>query len=226
MPGEQLLLINPRRKRRKNPRRHKARHRRRNPVRAHRIRRRRVKNPRAHRRRHRNPRMRHYRRRHRNPSMSNVVSEVLIPAGIGAAGGAAIDYVFPLVSPYFPSFLTSSTTILAGTKVAMAFGLGLAGRKFLGPSKGNALLAGAVTVQLYNFIATLMGGTPGMAGLGAYMNKPMSGLGSPNPAVYLQKPMGRMGRVGAYINKSTMNGLPFAGLGSATMDDNFASDGM
>lgn len=220
MPGEQLLLINPRRrKRHKNPRRHRAHRRRhRNPHRRHA------------RRRHRNPRMRHHRRRHRNPISMGGITSTLVPAAFGAAGGVALDFAYNFASPYVPTAISSIPYGPQLLKLAGAFGIGILARKFLGPVKGNAVMMGAVTVQLYNFLAVAVGGTGGMAGLGAYLTSgkpaPMAGLGSPNPAVYIQRPMGRMGRVGAYMNKpmSGLSGLPFAGLNAAGMED--FGDGM
>jgi hypothetical protein len=229
MPGEQLLLINPRRRRVKKSHRRRAKNSRRRHAGGFRIRRRRVKNPRAShkRRRHRNPSMKrkHYRRRHRNPMSVSGLKSAIMPALLGAAGGVAVDYGFQFVAPYLPTSLTTGVYVVPAMKLGVAFGLGLVARKFLGSEKGNAVMAGALAIQTYNLIASVLGGTAGLAGFGAYLtpNAPgqtytssvsRNGLGSPNPAVYLQKPMGRigrMGRVGAYM--TPMSGLPFAGLG-------------
>jgi hypothetical protein len=226
MPGEQLLLINPRRKRRvKKAHRRRAKNSRRRTRRAaggFAIRRRRVKNPRSHKRRshkrHRNPIMRkRYRRRARNPVSISGLKGALIPALFGAAGGVAVDYGYNALAPMLPTAVTGALGSYTAPviKIASAFGIGLVARKFLGRDKGNAVMAGALAIQAYNLIAVVMGGTAGMAGfgrIGAYMpSAAMAGLGSPNPAGYLQKPLGRMGRVGAYIKSGTMGGLPFAG---------------
>jgi hypothetical protein len=231
MPGEQLLLINPRRRVKKSHRRRAKNSRRRaRHAGGFRIRRRRVKNPRAShkRRRHRNPSMKrkHYRRRHRNPMSVSGLKSAIMPALIGAAGGVAVDFAYNALAPMLPTAVSTSLGAYTGpiVKIGTAFGLGLAARKFLGSDKGNALMAGALAIQVYNLIAQVLGGTSGLAGFGAYLtsNAPSqpytssvsrNGLGSPNPAVYLQKPLGRigrMGRVGAYM--TPMSGLPFAGL--------------
>lgn len=227
MPGEQLLLINPRRKRRvKKAHRRRAKNSRRTRRAAggFRIRRRRVKNPRAAKRRshkrHRNPIMRkRYRRRARNPVSIRGLKSALMPALLGAAGGVAVDYGYNALAPMLPTAVTGAlgTYTAPVIKIASAFGIGIVARKFLGNEKGNAVMAGALAIQAYNLLATVMGGTAGMAGfgrIGAYMPSAaaMAGLGSPNPATYLQKPLGRMGRVGAYIKSGTMGGLPFAGM--------------
>jgi hypothetical protein len=235
MPGEQLLLINPRRRRVKKSHRRRAKNSRRRSARSaggFRIRRRRVKNPRAShkRRRHRNPSMKrkHYRRRHRNPMSLSGVKSAIMPALMGAVGGVAVDYAYNALAPMLPTAVSTSLGAYTGpiVKIGTAFGLGLVARKFLGSDKGNAVMAGALAIQVYNLLAQVLGGTSGLAGFGAYLtsNAPSqaytssvsrNGLGSPNPAVYLQKPLGRigrMGRVGAYM--TPMSGLPFAGLGS------------
>ena len=89
MPGEQLLLINPRRRRVKKSHRRRAKNSRRRHAGGFRIRRRRVKNPRSHkRRRHRNPIMRkRYRRRHRNPMSASGIKNAIVPALFGARSG-------------------------------------------------------------------------------------------------------------------------------------------
>jgi hypothetical protein len=176
-----------------------------------------------------------YRRRHRNPVSLSGLKSAVMPALLGAAGGVAVDYAFQFAAPYLPTSLTTGAYVVPAMKLGVAFGLGLVARKFLGNEKGNAVMAGALAIQTYNLIATVMGGTSGLAGLGAYLspNTPgqpytssvaRNGLGSPNPAVYLQKPlgrMGRMGRVGAYL--TPMSGLPFGGLGgfAGATDDMF-----
>lgn len=226
MPGEQLLLINPRRRKRAKNTRKRRRHK--NARRAaggFRIKRRRVKNPRSKHRRRRNPRMRHHRRRHKNPLSVSGIKGALVPAAFGAVGGVALDVAYNFLAPYIPSSITSVSPYMPNVlKLAGAFGIGMVARKTLGNEKGNAVMAGALTIQIYNVLATLMGGTPGMAGLagmGAYLRPTITGgLGSPNPAAYLQRPMGRMGRVGrvgAYMpNAMPLSGLPFAGLHGAS----------
>lgn len=233
MPGEQLLLINPRRKRRKNPksrtrrRRVKAvRRRRHRAAGGVRIRRRRVKNPRASRRRRKNPRMRHHRRRHRNPISVASITQEFGPALYGAAGGVILDIGYTAIAPSLPTSITGFSPYAPNLiKIAGAFGIGMAAKKFLGDAKGNQVLAGALAIQLYNLAAQVLGGTSGLAGLGAYIKSGMSGLGSPNPAVYLQKPMGRMGRVGrvgAYMSQP-MSGLGGLGaMGGTYSDDMFS----
>lgn len=226
MPGEQLLLINPRRrKRRKNPR---GKRRARRAAGGFRIRRRRVKNPRSHkRRRHRNPRRHHARRRHRNPVSLSGIKGVLLPAAMGAAGGLALDVAWNYLSPYVPASISASPYMVAAAKIAAAFGIGLVARKFLGRDKGNAVMAGAVTIQVYSLAAFALAGTvPGLSGLGAYLpGSRMAGLGATSPATYLNG-MGRVGRMGAYLKPmSGLSGLGGLGLGGmpGSMDTDMMS---
>lgn len=178
-----------------------------------------------------------YRRRHRNPMSLGGVKSAIMPALFGAAGGVAVDYAFQFAAPYLPTSLTTGVYVVPVMKLGVAFGLGLAARKFLGSEKGNAVMAGALAIQTYNLIASVLGGTAGLAGFGAYLtsNSPgqpytssvsRNGLGSPNPATYLQKPLGRMAgrRMGAYI--TPMSGLPFAGLGAGTSAGDGSDMGM
>jgi hypothetical protein len=140
------------------------------------------------------------------------IKSAVVPAAYGAAGAVALDFAYNFLSPYVPSQISGIPYGPQLLRVAGAIGLGMLGRKFLGHEKGNAVMAGALTVTLYNIAAPLLGGTSGMAGFGAYIKSGVAGLGSPNPAVYINRPMGRLGRVGAYM-RPTMSGLPFGGLG-------------
>jgi hypothetical protein len=221
--SEQLLLINPRRRRAKKSHRRRAKNSRRSTRRAaggFRIRRRRHKNPRrarARHRRHRNPIMRRRHRRHRNPMSFSGIKGVLIPAAIGAAGGMALDVAYNYLSPYIPATFTSSPYLIAAVKIAAAFGLGMLAKRFLGADKGNAFMAGAVTIQLYSAASFALSGTiPGLSGLGAYMPGSMAGLGSPNPAPYLNGGVGRLRRTGVVGRSSLSAYMPgsMAGLGA------------
>lgn len=224
---EQLLLINPRRRRAKKSHRRRARNSRRRTRRAaggFRIRRRRVKNPRSHRRhrRHRNPIMRRRHRRHRNPLSMSGIKGVLLPAAIGAAGGLALDVAYNYLAPYVPASLTSSPYMVAAVKIAAAFGIGMVAKKFLGSDKGNAVMAGAVTIQIYSALSFALAGTlPGLSGIGAYLpGSSMNGLGSPNPSPYLNgmgrvghlRRTGRVGALSAYIPGSGVSGLGSLGM--------------
>jgi hypothetical protein len=144
------------------------------------------------------------------------IKGVLLPAAMGAAGGLALDVAWNYLSPYVPTMITSSPYLIAAAKIAAAFGIGMLARKFMGSEKGNAVMAGAVTIQIYSAASFALAGTlPGLSGLGAYMPGQLSGLGSPNPAPYLNG-MGRLRRTGVVPHSRTLSAyMPgMAGLGA------------
>lgn len=202
----QLLLINPRRRKRKHAKRAKSSRRRRHVVRAAAPRRRRRHRARAHnpiRRRSRRARAHNpirRRRRHHNPFSSRGITSALVPAGIGALGAVGLDITFGYLGSYLPASLTSNPYIAAATKAAGAFGLGWLASKALGREKGKLVTAGALTVISYGLAKSLIAqaapslpGLSGMDGIGAY--SPMGayspslsgpgGFGAYNPAPYL-----------------------------------------
>jgi hypothetical protein len=192
MSAEQLLLINPRRRKR-------------HAHKAHRRHRRRVKNP-----FHRS----HRRHRHRNPFSVRGVTHAVIPAGIGALGAVGLDVVYGYLSSYLPASISSNVYLNAAAKVAGAFGLGWLGGKALGAEKGKLITAGALTVIAYGFARNLLHSAaptlPGLAGLAAYQQMgaymPPAGMGAYNPAPYLQG----MGDP-SFPGQSMGPGLPLAG---------------
>lgn len=157
MAGEQLLLINPRRRRR-----HKA------------VRRRRIRNVRrrrhvARRRRHHasrrvrrtvmvNPRRGIRRRRRRNPFSTHALTQdLLMPAALGAVGGIGLGMIWNAVSASLPAQLTNNTFVGAATQGAAAVGLGWAAGKALGKQKGDAVAVGALVVIGYNLLESKIG---------------------------------------------------------------------
>ena len=146
---------------------------------------------------------------------------------MGAAGGLALNVAWNYLSPYVPASISASPYMVAAAKIAAAFGIGLVARKFLGRDKGNAVMAGAVTIQVYSLAAFALAGTvPGLSGLGAYLpGSRMAGLGATSPATYLNG-MGRVGRMGAYLKPmSGLSGLGGLGLGGmpGSMDTDMMS---
>lgn len=153
----QLLLVNPRRKRKtraRNPKR-RVTARRRNPAKRKRraiatvtVR---ARNPRRHHAR-RNPRRHHARRRHnpRSFSVSGIMGQ-LMPAAIGGAGAVALDIGLGYLPASVPDFLKTGIGNKA-LKVAGALALGMIAGKVLGREKGKAVAAGALTVVAYGII--------------------------------------------------------------------------
>jgi hypothetical protein len=210
----QLLLINPKRRRKaKRARSHRRRKVARNPARRRHRARRVARNPRRRhvarnpirRRRHiaRNP---HRRRRiRRNPFSSRGITSALIPAGIGAMGAVGLDVLMGYAAAYLPASLTSNVYVATATKTAGAFGLGWLASKAMGREKAKLITAGALTVIAYQFVKGIIHeaapSLPGLAGgdfgayqLGAYqmgalpvplMRANPVGLSGYNPAPYL-----------------------------------------
>jgi hypothetical protein len=191
--SEQILLLNPRTRRRRKNRmpaalaRYWARRRGRsyrarshNPHRRRRRRhnrryvaRRRGHHYRAHNRRHYHRRRRSNRRRHRNPSVrgllgrgGGIVKTYATPVILGAVGGAALNFAWGYVSPKLPANLQAGWVGVA-TKSAVAIGLAMLVGRFVPRYRQQAQLAGlgAVILTAGPPIIGLIGSTvPGLSG--------------------------------------------------------------
>jgi hypothetical protein len=177
MPGESLILINPRRrKRRRNPksrrrmpaalRRYWAskrgtrlanprrRRRRRNPV-VHGYRRRK---PIRARRRYANPRRKYRMRSHRR--LRNPRGDLLGTLGaaaIGAGGAIGLAYAYGAVSAYLPASLQTG---LAQSAVlgAGALAIGYLAGKFISQDVGQDVAFGGLTIVMFNAASSLAAG--------------------------------------------------------------------
>lgn len=178
---EEILLVNPRRRKRRL-RRGKSRARRSNPHR-HRARSRRG-GFRIRRRRLRNPRM-------GLPSLRSIQGEV-VPAVIGAGGALALDIGMAYLGNYLPAVLQSGW----GRTLAQlggALGLGFLAARVVGRRNAQIGTLGALTVIAYNAIRPLAAdalgdkvkGLSGLADFGDY---------TPTMGAYMQN-----GRLGAYM---------------------------
>lgn len=151
--AEQLLLINPRRRRRKR----KTSRRKRNPAPVTRRKRRpSVKsNPgrRSYRRRSYRPKRRHYRR---NPikmgGMGGLVSDNLIPAAVGATGALALDILYGIIP--LPENIKMGN-LRHAVKGAAAIGMGMLAGMVVNKSMAKSLTNGALTVVLHQAMAEL-----------------------------------------------------------------------
>jgi hypothetical protein len=230
MPGESLILINPRRKRarsrRRNPKRRMPAALRRywasrrgtrmsNPRRS-----RRRRNPVVHsyyrrkavgRRRYANPRRRvRSFRRFRNPRGD--LMHTLAAGAMGAGGALLLNVVYGYVSPYLP---TSMQTGLVQTAVLAvgAIGLGYAVGRFVSKDIGDDVAFGGLSVVLYSAASTIAQSagltiTNNLSGYADYTPRRLGAYlkGTPNTAGF------RAG-MGAYM-KGTPNTAGFkAGLG-------------
>ena len=209
----EVLLVNPRRRRK-----HKARRRKHNPRRrkhtAHRR-----KNPmfRVHRRKHRTH------RRRRNPIAglggsftSNLTAQVKSGL-VGALGALGLDLAWGYGSKYLPASVSAPATpgnpnyfgLLA--KAVGAVAIGMLGGKVL-KGKGAALATGAMTVVLHDTLkGTLQAAMPSLP-LGAYVGtSPIVAYGA--PAVGAGGQMGAQ-NLGAYPQNyrlmQTSSGIPNA----------------
>lgn len=158
----ELLLVNPRRKRR-TTRRHrpmsalqrkyfgpKRRTRRRtarktetlvtNPAPRRRVRRRRVSIGK------RISRITH--RSYGSFSPTSFVHDMLLPSAIGAAGALAADVVLGYASPHLPTFFKTGTG-RSITKIGAAIGMSAIAARFANKRIGNQIIAGATIVTLY-----------------------------------------------------------------------------
>lgn len=116
------------------------------------------------RRRKLNPRS-YRRRRHRNPISVSGITNQLMPAAYGAAGGIALDVALGYI-PLPAMFKTGYAK--HATRIAGALGIGMLAKKFL-KGKGSAVAAGAMTIAVYGLLKdVIVQFAPSVRGLGDY----------------------------------------------------------
>lgn len=136
MPGEEILLVNPRRRKRRAKGKRKSAMG--YTVGSRKIRRRKL-----------NPR-----HRRRNPRFSlRGVTGLVLPAATGAAGALALDVALAYI-PVPDTFRTG--WMGTATKAAGAIGLGMLAGKFLSRRTGALFTAGALTIIAYQAIRNLI----------------------------------------------------------------------
>lgn len=186
-----LMLINPRKRRAATPKRRKARRNptatvakaapKRNPARRYQA------------RMAANPAKR--RRARRNPIGLGGMQSSLMNSLIGGAGAVGVDFIADMLP--LPYTMKSGWTGVA-TKAAIAIGVGMVGKKFLGRN-AEKMAEGALTVLAYSSIKGLM---PATLTTGAAVN----GLAYASPA----QNAGNMAQLNEYLNPD-----PFMGGSSA-----------
>lgn len=217
MPGESLLLINPRRRSRSRSRRLNPKRSRRMPAALRRYwatrrgtrlsnprRRKRRANPVVHsyyrrskvRARRRNPRsrrrMRSFRRL-RNPRGDFM--HTLTAGAIGAGGALLLNLAFGYVNPYLPASMQTGL-VQTGVLAVGALGLGYLVGKFVSQDIGNDVAFGGLSVVLYNALSTVA------TGAGMTMANNLSGYADYTPR-----------RIGAYMAPGSRPGTAgFRGL--------------
>lgn len=204
----QLLLVNPR-KRRKSPtksrRRRASPRRRRNPIAAAPVRRRaRRASPRRS-----NPARRAVRRYRRNPvggrmgGLTGMLQEGAMQ-GIGATG---VDVLMGYAAPLMPAALTGNFYGYQATKAALAAAVGIFGKPLLrGFAKQAAV--GSLTCITRDVARSMLAGVVPLGAVGYQSSGPIVGRRAPQVGAYL-KPAGQMG---AYLKPAGAN---MAGLGQS-----------
>jgi hypothetical protein len=228
MPGESLILINPRRRRRRK----NARSRRRMPAALRRYwagkRGTRLANPRRRRKRRRNPVVHSYRRRYpirarrRNPRSrrrSRMFRRLRNPRGdfmgtlgaaaIGAVGAIGLNVAYGYVSPYLPTGLQTGLAQSAVLGVG-ALGLGYLVGRFVSKEIGEDVAFGGLTVVMFNAASSLANSA------GLPVPTTMAGYGDYTPrrlGAYLPGRPGTTG-FGAYmVGRPATSGFRNTGLG-------------
>lgn len=221
----EILLVNPRRRRK-----HKAR--RANP------RKRRARRAVRHVARRANPRRRHavrvIRRRYRsNPSFGGGLSGVtrsfvptLKAGALGAVGALANDLAYGYTKGYLPAVLTTGNVAIATRAVYAVLSAMLLGSTVF-KGKGRDLGVGAMTVVLHDagkvVLAGMLPSAP-LNGMGAYYSAgptvgprralPMAGMGRVGRTGQYMNGAAGVGRVGVYMNglgdSDYENGIPAA----------------
>lgn len=149
----EILLVNPRRRKRRKSRARRRKHRK-----VSRRRRRNVAvNPRRRRRRRRNPKYRRVSRRRRNPVSLRGFGGKIMPTVkkgvIGAGGGLLLDLLLGYTKDKLPEQLQTGYGLTA-TKVIGAVLVGIVGNMAL-RGKGGDLAVGAMTVVLHDELKAL-----------------------------------------------------------------------
>jgi hypothetical protein len=234
MPGESLILINPRKRKRSRSRRRRSNPKRRMPAALRRYwaskRGRRLSNPRRRRRnpmvhaykrrrprfRMRNPRRRSLRRL-RNPRGDGLMS-TLTAGAIGAGGALLLNVVYGYVNPYLPASLQTGL-VQTGVLAVGAVGLGYLVGRFVSKDIGDDVAFGGLSVVLYNALSTVAqsSGLPitnNLSGYADYTPRRMGAYmrGQPNTAGFRglgyvsPAPVVRASpRLGAYMRSAPMN---------------------
>jgi hypothetical protein len=186
----EILLVNPRRRRKSKAKRKSSRKSYRRARRAApRVRRRKAVAAAPRRRRRVVRAVKRYRRRKENPSFRGITGSVMggVKAGfIGALGALGLDVLYGFAKPKLPAALTSGPADYL-TKALAAVLVGMVGNKVM-RGRGAALTTGAMTVVIHDALkAQIAANFPGVP-LGEYIaSSPIVGYGA-NPATPLGVP--------------------------------------
>lgn len=166
----EVLLINPRSRRRKTTRRKTASRKRRAPARRRRSNPSRAVAP-VRRRRTRSVARRVTRRRRRNPSPRGIIGQMR-PAVTGAVGAIATDLAYRFLPTPGPLAMLKGN-LAPITRIGVAFGAAWVAKMFAGRKTANEMLNGALTVIAYGLANEHLLSRLPIVGVGEYI----SGIG-------------------------------------------------
>lgn len=190
------------------------------------------------RRRRANPRRRasrrfvasHRRRRHRNPrimgSMSGIIKGTVMPAATGAVGGLVLDIVYGKISPMLPAALQTGIPAFAA-KAGAAVGLGMLAGKFVGRDKAKVATIGAVTVLFYGMMKSYLATAVPSLGLSGFQDF-VTYSGQPGKVgAYMPRGMGAyMSRGLGTLNPAAYVNTKIPGSNMSGYDAGYAQDNM
>jgi hypothetical protein len=111
----------------------------------------------------------HHRRRHRNPRLLGGVMHTVVPAATGAVGGLVLDVVYGKLSPMLPSFLQTGLPAFAA-KTGAAVLLGNFAGRFVGRERARVATIGAVTVMFYGMMKSYLATAVPSLGLSGFQD--------------------------------------------------------
>jgi hypothetical protein len=115
-------------------------------------------------------------------NFNSFLQNSLIPSAVGAAGAIGVDIVLGYLGPNLPAALQTGIAVPL-TRIAGAVGLGMAAATVTGKRAiGEQVMAGAITVVLYNYAKNMVKAqfpSLPLSGMGEYV----SGFGYAGPAL-------------------------------------------
>jgi hypothetical protein len=123
----------------------------------------------------------------------------LMPAAVGAGGALGVDLALGYFGSYLPATLQTGLPN-AAVKLAGAIGIGMLAGAVAGKRVGEQAMAGAIVVTLYSVIKSQLISVMPALPLHGY-----SGIGWVSPAM-------QIGNVGSYVGSDRAYGMPHVGM--------------
>jgi hypothetical protein len=151
-------------------------------------------------------------RRRRNPisvrGLTGGITAMLKSAAFGAAGAIATDVAYGYVKGYLPAMVQSPVAADGGVsysyyaaKGAAAIGLGMLLRRVIGAQKAGRMVEGSLTVTLHDMAKSIVGANMTSVQLGGYALNPGRSAGGALPASASPMAVSRVpGQLGKYIS--------------------------